>query len=86
MADGTITEAVQSGQNIRVTATIDEGLAGMHDYTVELSIADLKALGSQAARTAAITAALVAERDRTLQHETIIERYLAQMLGKPVTL
>lgn len=86
MAAGTVTEAIQTGKDIRVTVAVDEGAAGIVAYTVQLPIADLAALGSQAARTKAITDALKAERDKVIQKEAVIDRWLAQMIGKSVDL
>lgn len=84
MASGTVTEAVQSGRNIRVTVAVDEGPVGLVPYTVEVPIADLKALGSQPARRKALLDAVKAERDKRLQDETVIEAFLAQLHGATV--
>lgn len=84
MATGTVTEAVQSGPNIRVTVAVDEGLAGVVSYTAQVPIAELKALPTQAARKKSLLDAVKVERDKRLIDEAVIEKFLAQLKGAAV--
>ena len=84
MATGVVTEAEQSGQDIRVSVDVDEGLAGTVAYTATVPLEDLKALPTNAARKQALLAAVTAERDRRLQVDSI-NAQLANLIGTTVT-
>lgn len=86
MATGKVTEAVQTGQSIRITVEVDEGPVGIVAYTALVRIADLKALGSQGARTTMLKAAIVAERDKRLINEAVIDKWLAGLSGAVIDL
>lgn len=85
MATGVVTEAVQAGTRIRVTVTVDEGLAGFADYTAEVPIAELRALATNAARRQAVLAAVIAVRDDELQRQAQIDTFLGTLLNATVT-
>jgi hypothetical protein len=85
MASGVVIEAVQDGQQSRVTVSVDEGAAGQVDYTAHVPIKDLRALATNAARKQALLAAVVAVRDDALQREAQIDTFLAGLIGAQVT-
>jgi hypothetical protein len=83
MATGTVTEAEQSGQDIRVSVDVDEGLAGIVAYTATVPLIDLKALPTNAARKQALLDAVTAERDKQLQVDAL-NAQLANLIGTTV--
>lgn len=85
MAAGIVTEAVQDGQDVRVTVDVDEGAAGHVDYTARVPIVDLRALATNAARRTALLNAIVAVRNDQLQREAQIDAFLAGLIGAAVT-
>lgn len=85
MANGKITEAVQSGKDIRVTAEVDEGPVGIVAYTALVAIAELKLLDTPLKRRNALVAALKANRDQRLEQESM-EAQLANLIGGTITL
>lgn len=85
MATGTVTEAVQSGPYVRVTVAVDEGLAGIVNYTAQVAIAELRALPTNAARRTALLTAVIAVRDDELQRQSQIEAFIASIHGATVT-
>jgi hypothetical protein len=83
MATGTVTEAEQSGQDIRVSVDVDEGLAGIVPYTATVPLLDLKVLPTNAARKQALLDAVTAERDKQLQVDAL-NAQLANLIGTTV--
>jgi hypothetical protein len=85
MATGIVTSAEPSGTEIIVTVTVDEGLAGMVDYTARVLIAELRALPTNAARRQALLNAIIAVRTDELQRQTQIDAFLGSIIGAQVT-
>lgn len=85
MASGIVKEAEQDGQHVRVTVTVDEGLAGFADYTARVLISELRALGTNAARKTALLNAVIAVRTDELQKQSQIDAFLGQLVGVAVT-
>jgi hypothetical protein len=85
MAAGVVTEATQDGEDVRVTVTVDEGLAGSVDYTARVRIADLRSLATNAARKTALLNAVIAVRTDQLAKEAQIDAFLGSLIGAAVT-
>lgn len=85
MATGIVREAVQDGEQVRVTVTVDEGAAGRVDYTARVAIKELRELATNAARRTALLNAVKAIRDDQLAREAQIDAFLGTLIGASVT-
>ena len=85
MATGTIVEAIRTGTSVRISADVDEGLAGHVVYTAEVLIAELKMLDTPLKRRNALVAALKARRDAVLEDDAV-EGHIGTLYGAEVTL